>query len=283
MQGGSEVSDSVELLRLRILLAFHDGGQGKYTVTGISRGLRVEKQKVSREMIRMEKEGLLDRSNVRAPQLTEKGRSEAGRYAEKIRLAQNHLLYEGVALESAQYDAYMWALHCSDDLMDVIRRTDACYRVKNELKDLKRFSGDQVCRLLEDGNYEFPFVIYREQVKNGQNLSMGNEGFAHPCTLHVEDGVGMVQLLIQSMEQRSVHTGTLLKGKVDKLKYFVNGIMVDAEFVNNVVFFPAEALNFVNMGSGTGNILHGSVSLRMRCSCGLIHMPESDAIFTLLI
>lgn len=277
------MSDSAELLRLRILLAFNDDQQEKCTVTGIARELREEKQKISREMIYMEKEGLIDRSNTRAPFLTQKGKKEAEKYFERIRIAQNHLLYEGVALESAQHDAYMWALHCSNDLMEAIRKSDTCYRVKNELRGVKRFSGNRLCKLFENGNYEFPFVIYREQVKNGENLSMGNEGFAHPCILHVEDGVGVVQLLIQSVEQRSGQTGSILKGKVDKLKYFDNGRMTDAEFVNNVVFFPADALNFVNMGTGTGNILHGSVSLRMRCSCGLIHMPESDAIFTILI
>ena len=39
----------------------------------------------------------------------------------------------------------------------------------------------------------------------------------------------------------------------------------------------------LNIGSGVGQILHGSVCLRMQCSVGTKHMPESTAIFTILI
>ena len=38
-----------------------------------------------------------------------------------------------------------------------------------------------------------------------------------------------------------------------------------------------------NRGSGTDQILHGSVCLKMKCSVGFMHMPESTAIFTVLI
>lgn len=38
-----------------------------------------------------------------------------------------------------------------------------------------------------------------------------------------------------------------------------------------------------NRGSGVDQILHGSVCLKMKCSVGLMHMPESTAIFTVLI
>ena len=45
----------------------------------------------------------------------------------------------------------------------------------------------------------------------------------------------------------------------------------------------AEALQFINMGEGPAQILHGSVSLKMQSTCGEDHMPESSAVFTLLI
>ena len=54
-----------------------------------------------------------------------------------------------------------------------------------------------------DGQYLLPFIIYRENVKNGNNISMSNEGFTHPCTLSVTDGRGMILLKAQRVEKYS--------------------------------------------------------------------------------
>ena len=277
------MSDQQEILKLRIMTSFLSPTEGQCTVTGISLALREEKWKISKIMTAMEQEGLLDKSNPRAPMLTERGLAEARRLEEGVEVAQNHLIYEGMELETARRDAYMWALHGSDALMDVIRESDTRYRLKRELRNQKNFRGSELCRHLSDGCYQFPFIIYREHVKDGKNISMANDGFAHPCTLYVDGGTGTVQLLIQSTEQRSGSNGKIMHGKVDQMAYFDSGRFIGAEFTSDVVSFPIDALNFVNIGSGTGNVLHGSVCLKMRCSCGIIHMPESKAIFTILI
>jgi hypothetical protein len=75
----------------------------------------------------------------------------------------------------------------------------------------------------------------------------------------------------------------LLRGRAQSIQYFDSGRFVDSERDGNVFSFPAEALQFVNMGSGIGQILHGSCPVKIVCSVGLIHMPESSAIFTILI
>lgn len=126
-------------------------------------------------------------------------------------------------------------------------------------------------------------MIYREQVKNNSNISMANEGFEHPCTLYVNDGVGIVQLRSLSLSARSAKDGKMVHGKVNKIEYFDSGDFISAELYGNVISFPADVLNFINMGSGVGQVMHGSVCLKMQCSCGIIHMPESKAIFTILI
>ena len=49
-----------------------------------------------------------------------------------------------------------------------------------------------------------------------------------------------------------------------------------------LISFPIGSVNFVNMGSEAGSIFHGSVCLKMACGSGVMYMPESTAIFTLL-
>lgn len=274
--------DSSNVLRLRVLLCFLDRDEN-CTVMGISRTLKEAKQNISRAMITLEKEGLLNRSNPRCPNLTELGYQKAKYYAERIEITLNHLLYEGVDMESARKDAFQWSLYCSDKTMETIRATEQRYRVKYELREKKKFSGRQLCELLKDGVYQFPFLIYREHVKNGTNISMANEGFEHPCTLYVDDGEGWIQLRAQSISAKSASSGMLLRGRAQSIQYFDSGRFVDSERDGNVFSFPAEALQFVNMGSGIGQILHGSCPVKIVCSVGLIHMPESSAIFTILI
>ncbi len=276
------MSDSPDILRMRVLLCFFKKEENR-TVMGISRTLKEAKQNVSRAMIALEKEGLLDRSNPRMPHLTNLGEKRAKYYAERMEITLNHLLYEGVDIENAKSDAFQWALYCSDKTMETIRATEERYRVKYELREQKQFSGRQLCRLMKDGSYQFPFLIYREQVKSGSNISMANEGFEHPCTLYVDGGEGWIQLRAQPVSAKSASNGKLLRGRANSMQYFDSGRFIDAEISGNVFSFPAESLQFVNMGVGAGQILHGSCPVKMECSVGQIHMPESTAIFTILI
>jgi Mn-dependent DtxR family transcriptional regulator len=274
--------ESPDILRLRVLLCFLKRDE-TCTVTGISRTLKEAKQNISRAMIALEKDGLLARSNPRCPTLTESGYQKAKYYAERMEITLNHLLYEGVDMESARQDAFLCALYCSDKTMETIRATEQICCVKYELREEKQFSGKQLCRLLEDGVYPFPFLIYQEQVKNGKNISMANEGFEHPCTLYVDGGEGWIQLRARSISAKSASNGTRMCGRAQSMQYFDSGQLVAAEVEGNVFSFPADILNFVNMGSGVGQILHGSCPVKIVCSVGLIHMPQSTAIFTIII
>lgn len=275
------MQDSQDILRVRVLLCFLK--DHACTVTSIARTLGEEKYTISRMLISMEKAGLIDRKEKRGPKLTESGKQKAAYYEERIAVIINHLLYEGLDTENARKDAFNWALYTSEEAMNTIRATEERYRVKYELRDRKNFSGAMFCRKLRNGSYRFPFLIYREHVQQGSNLSMANEGFEHPCTLYVENGAGMIQLRAVPLTARSAADGTFMRGKVKSVKYFESGSYVEAEASGNLISFPASALKFVNVGDGVGQILHGSVCLKMECTAGTLHMPESRAIFTILI
>ena len=277
------MEDSAQIFRLRVLLCFLRFAPTDCTVTTIARTLSGEKYSVSRAFSSLEKDGYLTRSDNRSPRLTEKGYLAAKRYSERLETALNHLLYEGVDMESAKKDAFVWALYCTDSTMDAVRATEERYRVKYELREQKQFSGATLCRKLKDGCYPFPFLIFREHIKNGSNISMANEGFEHPCSLYVKKGVGTVQLRAVSLSAKSPLSGKVMSGWVKAIRYFDAGRYTSAETNGQIFSFPADVLQFINVGSNTGQILHGSVCLQMECSVGTIHMPESTAIFSMLV
>ena len=68
-----------DLLRLRVMLCFLESAPGDCTVTGISQTLKEEKYKISRVLIALEKEGLVDRFDTRNSHLTETGQEAAKR------------------------------------------------------------------------------------------------------------------------------------------------------------------------------------------------------------
>lgn len=276
--------ESLDILKLRALLCFVSEEPSRCTVTGIAEILGEHKQKISRLLMSLEKEGLIDRSNPRRPALTEKGSEKAAYYGERTNIVLNHLLYEGLDIDHAEHDAYAWALFSSDEGMKIIRDSEQLYHAKYELRRQQSFGGETLCGLLGDGEYRFPFLIYREQMKNGSNLSMANSGFEHPCMFIIKNGVGTVSLRAVNVTAKSQQNGMLMRGYVRTVEYLgSDGAFYEAEQRDSDFLFPASALSFLNMGQGIGQVLHGSVCLRMQCSVGTGHMPESTAIFTIII
>ena len=74
-----------------------------------------------------------------------------------------------------------------------------------------------------------------------------------------------------------------MNGKVSVFRYFDGTSFVEAERQGNIVTFPIEAMDFISMGESRDRILHGSLPVRLGCSVGCMHMPESPAIFTLIV
>lgn len=267
------MSESPDLMRLRVLLCFDTSNRSECTVTGIARTLGQEKYSISRILKYYNQEGIIDTSNSRHPTLTEKGEETLNYYSERVNTLVNHLLYEGVDIENARSDALSMALYNSEQSMAAIRATEETYRIKFEFRNQKQFSGSVFCKRLRDGTYHFPFILYREQAENGDNISAENKTFGHPATLVIKDGKGTIQLLAQNTSEKTIC----------EIKYFDSGTYVTAEKNATIFSIPADILRFVNLGSGTCEILHGSAALQIYSDCGVEELPGVPAIFTMLV
>lgn len=275
--------DTSDILKLRILLCFYKAGDEGCTVTGLSKTLGVEKYTVSRMLIVMEKELLVDRTEIRHPVLTEKGKAEARRYSGRIDIALSHLMYEGVDMESAKRDAFYWALYNTDRTMEVISGLEERYRIKYKLRGETFFNGALLSRTLKDGIYSFPFLFYGEGSEKGSNLFIRNEDFEQPCVLAVKNGEGIIQIRLADDRSVSEGLGSSNDEKIKTMFYYDNETYITAEFIGSVLSFPVSALNFVNIGNGAGQILHGSVRVKIIFFTNSGRRSEKMAIFTILI
>lgn len=274
--------DTSDILKLRILICFLRAGEEGCTVTGLSKTLGVEKYTISRMLTVMEKEILVDRTEIRRPVLTEKGKKEALRYSERMDIALSHLMYEGVDMESAKKDAFYWALYNTNRTMDVIRDSKERFRVKYMLRGRQSFDGTLLCKIMRNGAYTFPFLFYGERIEKGSNLSVKNIDFEQPCVLTIQDGVGTIQIRLAD-NNVSETTKKPMEGKVKNIRYLDNETYISAELIGNVVSIPISVLRFVNIGTDVGQILHGSVCVKMIYSSGSGQKSETMAIFTILI
>ena len=85
-------------------------------------------------------------------------------------------------------------------------------------------------------------------------------------------------------EQESrMHIKEIFAGRRDFHGGDICNYLSDGGIDGRYVFFPVTALRFISMGKGRDTLLHGSVCLKMQCSVGDMHMPESTAVFTMFI
>lgn len=270
--------------QIQLLLYYLEAEPKKRTVTDSARILGTTKWAVTRALDALEKQDVVERQENRKTVLTASGKKLAEKCRGQMKILEQYMQYQDIPPVQIKENA-LRALSAgfSDEFMARLAEQEGRMRLKEIFAGRRDFHGGDICNYLKDGSYYFPFIIYREQIKNHNNLSMANRGFENPCELIVKDHEGMVYLAVKTVSAESMSSGKKMEGRVNKMQYLYDGEFRDGGIDGRYVYFPVTALNFTAMGKGRDTLLHGSVCLKMQCSVGDMHMPESTAIFTMFI
>lgn len=270
--------------QIQLLLYYLEAEPKKRTVTDSARILGTTKWAVTRALDALEKQDVVERQENRKTVLTASGKKLAEKCRGQMKILEQYMQYQDIPPVQIKENA-LRALSAgfSDEFMDRLAEQEGRMRLKEIFAGHRNFHGGDICNYLKDGSYYFPFIIYREQIKNHNNLSMANKGFENPCELIVKDHEGLVYLAVKTVSAESMSSGKKMEGRVNKMQYLYDGEFRDGGIDGRYVYFPVTALNFIAMGKGRDTLLHGSVCLKMQCSVGDMHMPESTAIFTMFI
>lgn len=270
--------------QIQLLLYYLEAEPKKRTVTDSARILGTTKWAVTRALNALEKQDVVERQENRKTVLTVSGKKLAEKCRGQMKILEQYMQYQDIPPVQIKENA-LRALSAgfSDEFMDRLAEQEGRMRLKEIFAGHRDFHGGDICNYLKDGSYYFPFIIYREQIKNHNNLSMANRGFENPCELIVKDHEGLVYLAVKTVSAESMSSGKKMEGRVNKMQYLYGGEFRDGGIDGRYVYFPVTALNFIAMGKGRDTLLHGSVCLKMQCSVGDMHMPESTAIFTMFI
>ena len=270
--------------QIQLLLYYLEAEPKKRTVTDSARILGTTKWAVTRTLDALEKQDVVERQENRKTVLTASGKKLAEKCRGQMKILEQYMQYQDIPPVQIKENA-LRALSAgfSDEFMARLAEQEGRMRLKEIFAGHRDFHGGDICNYLKDGSYYFPFIIYREQIKNHNNLSMANKGFENPCELIVKDHEGLVYLAVKTVSAESMSSGKKMEGRVNKMQYLYDGEFRDGGIDGRYVYFPVTALNFIAMGKGRDTLLHGSVCLKMQCSVGDMHMPESTAIFTMFI
>ena len=270
--------------QIQLLLYYLEAEPKKRTVTDSARILGTTKWAVTRALDALEKQDVVERQETRKTVLTASGKKLAEKCRGQMKILEQYMQYQDIPPVQIKENA-LRALSAgfSDEFMARLAEQEGRMRLKEIFAGRRDFHGGDICNYLKDGSYYFPFIIYREQIKNHNNLSMANRGFENPCELIVKDHEGLVYLAVKTVSAESMSSGKKMEGRVNKMQYLYDGEFRDGGIDGRYVYFPVTALNFIAMGKGRDTLLHGSVCLKMQCSVGDMHMPESTAIFTMFI
>ena len=259
------MSENLNGIQIQLLLYFLEAEAKKRTVTDAARYLNKPKSTLTHILDSLDELALMERVEGRKSVLTAAGEKTAQELLHRRKILEQYMQYQDIPPAQIKENA-LRALSAgfSDEFM-------------------ARLAEQESRMHLKDGSYYFPFIIYREQIKNHNNLSMANKGFDNPCELIVKDHEGLVYLSVKTMSAESMSSGKKMEGRVSKMQYLYDGEFWNGGIDGRYVYFPVTALNFIAMGKGRDTLLHGSVCLKMQCSVGDMHMPESTAIFTMFI
>ena len=278
------MSENLNGIQIQLLLYFLEAEPKKRTVTDAARYLNKPKSTLTHILDSLDELALMERVEGRKSVLTAAGERTAQQLLHQRKILEQYMQYQDIPPAQIKENA-LRALSAgfSDEFMDRLAEQEGMMRLKEIFAGHRDFHGGDICNYLKDGSYYFPFIIYREQIKNHNNLSMANKGFENPCELIVKDHEGLVYLAVKTVSAESMSSGKKMEGRVNKMQYLYDGEFRDGGIDGRYVYFPVTALNFIAMGKGRDTLLHGSVCLKMQCSVGDMHMPESTAIFTMFI
>ena len=210
--------------QIQLLLYYLTAEPSKRTVTDSARILGTTKWAVTRALDALEKQDVVERQENRKTVLTVSGKKLAEKCRDQMKILAQSMQYQDIPPAQIKENA-LRALSAgfSDEFMERLAEQEGRMRLKEIFAGHRDFHGGDICNYLKDGSYYFPFIIYREQIKNHNNLSMANRGYENPCELIVKDHEGLVYLAVKTVSAESMSSGKKMEGRVNKMQYLYDG------------------------------------------------------------
>ncbi|WP_027088561.1 helix-turn-helix domain-containing protein [Thomasclavelia saccharogumia] len=263
--------------KLTYLLFLYKQKDMNYTATRMAKEVGVSKSTFSRVLNNFYQEGLINEKGKGV--LSCQGCKLARSYLNDINKLRDWLKNtSSFNDEEAYQEALNLVLTLSPESRAKLVSNSSKEKLFKLIDKVKEISGDMLSANLDDGEYPFAFTIYKAD-KLG--ISMANDGFVHPGILEIKMGHGNLISQPKEVEHESLMGKMILKGKVESLKYETEQKYIASQVIMDNFVIPISKLYFYY--SKEERILQTSVKIKVKSNVGMIHMPESVAILTIIL
>lgn len=265
--------------KLWYLIELYDMRSKELNITALAQRLGIAKSTLSRVLSFFYAEGMtLEKGST---QLSEEGVHTAEKWKRDIRLLKNWLMESGGLNDAeAEQEAFGMALKLSENGKQKMLAHISTHSLFDKLHHIREVSGDYLAMHLSDGEYPFAFTIYREKFSDGKRISMANDAFLHPGILQVQEGKCWFCLTACTIERVSFMGRMVLRGRASELSYFLQDTCKPALRRKDTFCMLANDIMF--HFNGSERILQASLKIKVQADVGILHMPESNAILTVL-
>ena len=226
----------------------------------------INKVTVFQTLSLLESKGMVKKNRYSQIRLTKLGRETIGPMScdfEELALWMTECY--GIRQTDAELDAIRMVCAVSRCTVNRIVNTLILARCVQE-----HSSSEGVLRNIRDGRYVLPFKVFR---KDGKTLSMGDRGFQKPLLLVKEGNVAVIEFLSCKIRHTGA-LGNLLSGQLARLWYAEEGVWHEVAQKDRRWVLPARAMKFIQSGTA----VEGRIRIRVQASCGVVNMPESEAV-----
>lgn len=244
------------------------------TVSGLAKRLGVTNASASQRITGMEKEDLVEKDG-REIRLTKNGEEIVRQMREKhgvlVRwMKRNHL----APSKTVSQDAFRYMIEQSSECLEATLKVAK----SEEMREISmRHATLCFVDILPDGEYPVPFSVLKT---DGVTESMGNRGFHHPGTLVVQEGKGIMLLKAKTIAYQA-SVGPKLTGRLSSLEYFDGNAY---EPLRRPQWFEDWQVPICDpVWEESERYYKITVKVRARASCGVAHMPRSEAILVMFI
>ncbi len=269
----------------------------------IAEALHIKDYDISRRLRALADIGLVDRGNQRKPLLSDKGAETAKKYNDRVSGTARIFMAHGMEKAQAYDNAMKIAVNCDDKLFELFGFLKGCIeiaRIKDVVANRRSFSGRLLEKDMAAGEYPLNFTLYRlakkkkgddsqpMEMNDNKIFSMANRGFEHPAKLVITRDEAYVLLTVRDMDERSLSTGELMRGRLKRLEYRTGSGFVcayDDKTDSAYVRLPLAAFRFTNISGSDKRkaVLHGILVLGVECTTGIGHMPHSTCVLDIVM
>ncbi|MDR1953510.1 MAG: hypothetical protein LBQ21_03405 [Clostridiales Family XIII bacterium] len=272
-------------LKMQFLFCLLNMEDRSKSVTHIAKVLGVSKATISRIRDWGESNNILTHDKTRKSYemaLTGYGIRLAQGYEFRKEVATKWLSSERVPSPALEKDAMTFSMSMSAETVAVIERDVKRAEIRKKIGSKSTLDGRDFCAMLDDGIYAITFMFFRYRHRNAFTIepSMANSGLEPDAELIVAKGSGTIHLRAKLVKHASALGGKFVKGSLSTLKYKEADLFQEARKEGSDFFFPADVLRLVKIGE-RNDFLQGNAILKMSCSAGPMHMPESESLFTM--